>query len=285
MTNIRKRPIEFIFLFYLVCFFFRAIEYIVIRTDQSIIGEAFIHKLIGIGLLFVAVRFLQYKWNAVGFCADRLIKGVCFGLLFGGAAFGIAYGAEIIMQISAGNTPALRFYAASYAISGNPVIQDGALFILICIIGNIINVVMEEGVFRGLFIRLAETKYSFTKACLFSASLFGLWHIAQPARNLLGGVQSPMGALMMGLMLVITSALAGIQFALLYKLTGALWLGMAAHFVNNAIVNLLHVVTVSGIDELQTVRISIAQTLSFVAVLIIYLIKNRSVTNNKCTHS
>jgi hypothetical protein len=42
---------------------------------------------------------------------------------------------------------------------------------------------------------------------------------------------------------------------------GGLWAGMAVHFVNNASVNLLHVTTVSGADELQTLRIAIAQTL------------------------
>jgi len=62
---------------------------------------------------------------------------------------------------------------------------------------------------------------------------------------------------------------------MLFKMTGVLWVGLAAHFVNNVIVNLLHVVTASGVDELQTVRITIAQTLSFIAVLIIFLVNKR----------
>ncbi len=88
-------------------------------------------------------------------------------------------------------------------------------------------------------------------------------------------MQLPIGALMMGLMLVGTSALAGIQYTLLYKLTGALWFSMAAHFVNNAVINLLHVVAVSGADEMQAVRITIAQALSFVLVLVVFIVKNR----------
>lgn len=276
MTNIKKHPIRFILLFYFVCFLFRAVEYLVIRTDQSIIGEAFIHKLIGIGLLIAAIRLLQYKWSDIGFQAKRAVKGICLGLLFGGIVFAIAYCTEMAMQISAGNNPSLQFYITSYAIQGNRVMQDGTLFILICVMGNIINVIMEEGVFRGLFIRAAEEKYSFTKACLLASFLFGIWHIAQPIRNILDGEQSPIGALMMGLMLVGTSMLGGIQYAMLYKVTGALWVGMAAHFVNNTIVNLLHVVTVSGVDELQAIRITIAQTLSFIAVLIIFFKKRKN---------
>ena len=280
MINIKKHPIRLILLFYFICFAFRFIEYIFIRTDESIIGEAFIHKLIGIALLAVAIRLLQYKWSDIGLRARSAIKGIISGLLFGGVVYAIAYCSEILMQISAGNTPSLQFYVTSYTAQGNRAMQNGVLFILICIVGNIINVVMEEGIFRGLFVRVAEEKYSLMKACLLSSFLFGIWHIMQPLRNVLDGAQSPMGAFMLGLMLVGTSMLGGIQYVLLYKLTESLWVGMAAHFVNNTIVNLLHIATVSGVDELQTVRITIASTLSFIVVLIAFLYKKRKENRN-----
>lgn len=47
---------------------------------------------------------------------------------------------------------------------------------------------------------------------------------------------------------------------------------MAAHFVNNASANLLHVSTAAGVDELQMLRISIAQAISFVVVLVFFLL-------------
>jgi membrane protease YdiL (CAAX protease family) len=188
----------------------------------------------------------------------------------------VGYGAEMFMHGSAGNAPSLSFYATSYAIQGSRVMEGGLVFVLICIAGNIINVTMEEGVFRGLFMRLAEEKYSFARACILSSALFGFWHIMQPLRNVLDGEQSPGGAFMMGLMLVGTSALAGVQYVMLYKATGSLWAGMAAHFINNASANLLHVVTAAGAaDELMTVRITIASTVSFVIVLIFFLLHLR----------
>jgi membrane protease YdiL (CAAX protease family) len=159
---------------------------------------------------------------------------------------------------------------SSYAIDGNQGRQTALLFYAFCIFGNIINVSMEEGVFRGLFIKLAETRYTFIKSVILSSILFGIWHIVAPIRNLLDGEMSAAGAVMYALMYILTAGLAGAKFCLLTKITGSLWMPMADHFLNNTISNILHVVTASGADELQIIRISIAQTISFLIVLFIY---------------
>lgn len=270
--SVNLKPIGFMLLFYIVCFIFRGIEYFLLRTDQTVIGEAFIHKLVGIVMIALAVWLLKYSWAEIGFCSKQAIRGTLLGLLIGGSVFFVAYGTEFIIQAASGNSPSLQFYVTSYAIQGNRGMNDGLLFILICIVGNIINVVMEEGVFRGLFLRLMEEKYSFIKSCMFSSVLFGIWHIAQPVRNVLDGEQSVMGAVISGILLVTTSTLLAIQFCMLLKITGSLWAGMAMHFINNASINLLHISTVTGVDELQTVRITIAQTISFVAVLVLFIL-------------
>ena len=134
-----KNPVMFVWLFYLICFIFRVIEYFVIRTDQGIIGEAFIHKLIGIVLLALAVSYLGCKWQDIGFCAEGALKGIGIGILFAGAMFFIAYGVEIIIHSMSGNAPSLRFFPTSYTVEGNSVMQSGAVYVLIVILGNIIN--------------------------------------------------------------------------------------------------------------------------------------------------
>lgn len=271
MNHMKRNPIQFIIMFYTVCFAFRAMEYFIIRTDQSMIGEAFIHKLTGIFLLAGAVSFLHETWTEIGFSTEKILSNLLLGLLLGGGVFAAAYGTEMLIQSSAGNSPVLKFFVASYSVLGNRSMEKGLLFIFFCIAGNIINVVMEEGVFRGLFVRLAEDKYSFGTACWLSSVLFGVWHIMQPLRNVIDGSQSVLSAVMTGLVLIVTATLLGIQYCMLLKLTGSLWAGMAAHFVNNAAVNLIHVITASGMDELQTIRISIAQTLSFLLVFAFYM--------------
>lgn len=96
-----------------------------------------------------------------------------------------------------------------------------------------------------------------------------------PLRNYYDGTSSMGGFIFNAALLVVTSGLIGFKFALLTKMTNNLYMAMGDHFVNNTIVNILHVVSKTGADELQFVRITVAQTLSFIIVLVYYLKKYR----------
>lgn len=270
--NKLKIPLLSVLVIYAISFVFRFVEYFYFQTDRTFWGEAFIHKLIGIGVLCIAVRLYSFQMQKIGFTKKNIFKYTLQGLLFGFAMFVVAYGVELAMVAGKGGQPTLQLYVSTYGVGGNFGSQTGLLFFAICILGNIINVVMEEGIFRGLFQKLLEQKYRFIAAAVIASVMFGVWHIIGPIRQFVEG--GSMGGMLSNIaMLVTTSTLVGFQFALLTKLTGSLYMAMGAHFINNAIVNMLHVVSVTGADELMVVRITIAQMLSFVVVILIYLQK------------
>lgn len=269
--NRKKNAFAMVCGIYAVCFVFRILEYFILRTDQTFWGEAFVHKLLGIAVLFIAAKRLGYKGNQIGFTKEKMFRNIWNGFLFGIIVFVIAYGIEIAIIMSRGEFEALRFYVSAYAVDENIGQQTGLIFFLICIAGNVINVIMEEGVFRGLFQQILQKKYSFMLSAVIASVLFGLWHVMGPIRNYYDGTSSLQGAMANLLMLVVTSGLVGFKFALLTKMTGSIYMAMSNHFVNNALVNVLHVVSKSGADEWMSVRITIAQSVSFVIVLGAYL--------------
>lgn len=256
---------------YSVCLLFRCIEYFIIRTDQTFFGEAFIHKLLGIAVCFIAMLILHIKPTEAGFRPKDILKNILYGVVLGISVYIAAYGIELIILSATGKSPYMNLYVTSYSVDGNIGNQTGFWFFILCIIGNVINVVMEEGVFRGLFLKIAEKKYHFYTAVIISSMLFGLWHIIAPIRSYVDGERSFSGMFMMMLMLLFTTGITGAKFCLLTKMSGSLWLPMTDHFINNTVINILHVSSSNGIDALQTVRIAIAQTISFIIVLIVFI--------------
>ena len=80
--------------------------------------------------------------------------------------------------------------------------------------------------------------------------------------------------LVMSVGYVFLSMIMGIKWGYLYKMTGSIWMGLADHFFNNCVVtNLLHVVTSTGVDEMQIVRVLIGELSSFIAVMIYVKVK------------
>ena len=256
---------------YLLCYVFRLWEYFILRTDQTWVGEAIVHKLIGIVVLFVAAKLLQFTVKEIGFTKENSVHNLLKGLAFGIGVFVLGYASEVLIVISKGSFDSLQLYVSAYAIDQNIGHQTEVLFFVICIVGNIVNVVMEEGIFRGLFTKILERKYSFNTSAIIASILFGFWHVIGPIRNYYDGISSMGGMIANVIMLLVTSALVGFKFAMLTEMTGNHYMAMGDHFVNNTIVNLVHVVSNTGADEMMVVRVSIAQSVSFILVLARYI--------------
>jgi hypothetical protein len=228
----------------------------------------FTHKIIGIALMIAVALFLRLKPADIGFKRNLFLRGILIGTAIGGSAYIAAYAVEILVAALQGKSPVLRFYATSYSITGNTALGGGILFILVSIMGNIINVTMENAIFSGVMITVAERRYSFFIANgFYSSFLFGLWHAVMPLRNFVDGDQSLTGAVLSALLLFGSSFIFSVQLGMQFKRAySSLWDGMTVHFINNASVNLIHVVFADGTAGNPTMRIAIAQTIMFIIV-------------------
>lgn len=269
--SMKKQPMLSCAIIFTVCSFARLIEYFIIRTDETVISENFLHKLFGIILLAIILRSLQSNWESIGFIRNGIISGIVKGFALGGFCFVVAYSIECLILYHINQNVSLAFYISGFSLNGETAKQDSILFLSLCVVFNLINVWMEEGIFRGLFMKILVPKLSFIRATLLIALLFGTWHWVMPLRDYMDGNTSLPNLLIMGIGYIILAGIMSIKWSVLYRITGALWVGLGDHLFNNVIVtNLLHVISNGEADSMQIIRIMIGQILSFSVVMLYY---------------
>ena len=210
----------------------------------------------------------------IGFIrADRL-KNIGFGLALGAGFYTIAYAVECIVLYVQGASPSLKIASGGFSlVKSTEFVSTGIAFILLF---NVLNVWMEEGLFRGLFTRLLRERYDCRMTIFITALLFGLWHLIMPVRSFIEGQMKLAPMLLLGAGYVALTFVYGLKMSFLYRMTGSVWAGLSEHFFNNSIINIVHVVSSMGSDHLQVVRIVTAQLLSFIFVTILYLLKRKN---------
>lgn len=266
LNQLIKKPILSCSIIFVICSVARLIEYFYIRTDETFLSENFLHKLFGILLLWGVLSICKLRWKDIGFSSDGTVSGIGKGLLFGLVCSIFAYVVECLTLFFLHGNVHLSFYTSGFSLTNEKGSQAGILFILLSVLFNLINVWMEEGVFRGLFTKILEG-LSYRRSLFFIAFLFGIWHLVMPLRDYLQGESSLVNLIAMGIGYVILAGMMSIKWSLLYKMTGSLWFGLGDHFFNNLASNLVHVVSNSEADSLQIVRILLWQLLSFAIVL------------------
>ena len=276
--NIKCKPTNLCMIIFMLCLSVRFVEYFLIETDKTAIGENVFHKVVGIIILAVILKGSNFTWSDIGFQRNSFAGSILKGLLLGSVCFAISYGLELAIFILQGNPAHLEIYISSFSLTGSQTKNTNFVFFLLCVLFNIINVWMEEGVFRGLFIKTFSEAKPFMQANFIAAFLFGIWHIVMPIRSYVNGEMPFAAMVLMGIGYIILAGIMGIKWGLLYRITGNIWVGLGDHLFNNTVAaNMLHVVSLKGADELQIVRIMAAQIISFAFVLVIHTYRTTNV--------
>jgi membrane protease YdiL (CAAX protease family) len=123
------------------------------------------------------------------------------------------------------------------------------------ILGNVINAFMEEGLFRGVMVRLFRVKLSPWRANVLQAFLFGLWHLPWVLKwHQTGQIEAHGGILLATLYQFLPMLLVGVAWGYFYIKTDSLWVPWIAHFLNNTVLNLVQVTTAAGVESGTSIR-------------------------------
>lgn len=259
-----------IIVLFLVCSVIEYVEFLFIRTDQTIVADNVLTKLFCILATLIAMHLCGYHLGDIGFRCKKILRFVGCGFGLGVVTFSISYGLEYLLLAILGKAPRFSLYVTNFGISGaTSQVSLSGLAVMICVIVNIINVLAEEGMFRGLILKAVADQYGFRVGNYVQAALFGVWHIVMCVLAVYDGQMTALEAAVFAVGYVVLAGILGIEWGTCVGMTGVLWVGIAEHYFNNFIGNILHVVSVDGTDELQIVRIVFSNVLSLTIVLLL----------------
>jgi membrane protease YdiL (CAAX protease family) len=270
--NTFQRPILTGIVLLLIAFSFRLIDIFVLRLDERL-GEIILSKALGFCLVLLFVWAIGMKPNAIGFHSRRLGEGLLIGTLITALPFSIAYAVEWILLQQLGQEPRLLFSA----IDPKAGVTGGLLFALWLVLGNFVNSFMEEGLFRGVMLKLNRMRLSFAKSNWLQAVLFGAWHLVWVLKWVQTGAVSTPGEIGLGIVAnFLPQICLGLVWGYAYLKTDNLWTVWAAHTLTNTTLNLLHIATLDGMDPGMSIRMT---AFSIVSLFMMYLI--RSIGNRR----
>lgn len=236
------------------------------------LGEIILSKALGFVLVLAFVALMRQPLGAIGLHRRHLGTTVGLGVLLTLGIYLVSYAVEFGINAASGEDPAIVFAAI------DP--KQGAAGRMLCaawlVFGNVVNALMEEGLFRGVFLPVLMGRYRFWAAHAIQALLFGLWHLVWPLKDFLDGEVNLGGAVAQGGLLLLGSTINGLIWGYLFYATGNLWAPIAAHFVANTIQNLIHIETFAGLDVLISVRGTVASLVGLASLAVIWWIAKRA---------
>ena len=216
----------------------RIIDIFILRLDERI-GEIILSKSLGFALVVGYVGWVGQRMSAVGLNSRLLRPALAVGAGITLMAFLIAAAVQQLM-LAPGQALMLRAVDPKTGMTG------GAAFATLLVVGNVVNSLMEEGLFRGVMLPHFLQRMRFRSANLLQATLFAAWHLVWPIKAYLSGDVSVAGAFAQAALLVSGAFIAGLIFGYLFWRTGSLWAPISAHFLNNVLHNLLQIQNPSG---------------------------------------
>ena len=258
-----EKPIVTSLVLLAIAFFLKWVDTWVLRLDERL-GEIILCKVLGFAMVILFVRAAGRSLRDVGLHSRRLGPSLLIGSVITVIALIVSYGVEFVVQLQ--SQPVLHFAA----IDPKAGVTGGLLFALWIVVSNFVNSFMEEGLFRGVMIRLFRVKLSFWRANALQAFLFAIWHLPWVVKwYQTGQIEAYGGLFFATLSQFLPMLLIGFAWGYFYLKTGSLWVPWVAHTLNNITFNLLHITTIDGLDSGLAIRGPIYLVIALLSMLLV----------------
>ena len=137
--KILKKPVASSVIIFTILILVHGFEAIVLRMDETVMGENFINKLFGVVILFLVLRLINWKWSDIGFARNGFVKSISLGFALAIISFVVSYSIEIIILRSQGKVTDFGVFTTGFSLTGEAEVHTCIGFILMCVFFNIIN--------------------------------------------------------------------------------------------------------------------------------------------------
>ena len=264
-----EKPILTGLVLLVIAFIFKWVDTFVLRLDERL-GEIILCKTLGFVLVIVFVWACGRKLQDIGLHGRRLGPSLFIGILVTVIGLVVSYTVEFVAQLP--KQPVIHFAA----VDPKAGVTGGFLFVLWMILGNIMNSFMEEGLFRGVMIRLFRIRLSFWWANVLQAFLFAIWHLPWVLKWYQTGQLEAHGGLFFAtLSQFLPMLVIGFVWGYFYLKTDSLWVSWIFHFLNNTVFNLLHITTVDGLDSGMMIRGLVYMVVALLSMVLVKVLAER----------
>lgn len=193
------------------------------RWDETIVGTL-PEKVLGTALLFAYLWWAGRGPTAIGLEPGGWRAGFVQGFALTLVLYLIAYGAPL-------GAYALQGAALSFRLE-DPFTATGAALMMIM---HVFNGLLEEGLFRGLLLRVFLRRHSPAVANLMQAALFGVWHFLWPVKWMMMGTITAAEVVPSMLIYGLITFLVGLFLGYWVLKTGSLWTVVVMHAVSGMV--------------------------------------------------
>ncbi len=155
-----------LFLFFLV---FKMLDIFWLTLDEEW-GDILLSKSFSVVLIIFLLLFMGKTFFDIGIKREHFFYNVFFSLSF------------VVCSIIS-----MRFVytLVAWDFTAWDIFDVSLTFLYLTFVTNIVNVMMEESLFRGIFLRLSldASKNHFWRANLLQAFFFGIWHFPTPVKE------------------------------------------------------------------------------------------------------
>jgi len=262
-----RNPITVLIIISLFCLILRLLDTFVLPVTE-LVGELILSKSLGLILIILYLWSINRKPKAIGIHKNNGAQSFAIGFLVAAMMLGVYYVLILVVNSISGIEGRLEF-APTDPKTG---LRGDYYFALWLLFGNIVNVLMEEGLFRGLMVRKFLDKITFWRTNILQAFLFGIWHITWPIKDFIDGEITFGGFIMQSIIQSFSPFLIALTWGYIFFKTANLIGPLICHYLWNSILNIFLFVTTSE-EDISTAYIIAGAGAILVGLFSIYLIK------------